>query len=101
VTKIESALITEGSVYSAEKNSDGTWAIYNKDKKTLGINGLPDYQLYIKGSVLSHNTIGGATPVDHNTAQCPYNVGECNFDTAIPWDMNYFRDWKTIDTTRR
>lgn len=45
-------------------------------------------QLFLKGSIISDNTIGGAsmTPL-----KCPYGAGSCTDQEAKRYDLNYFR----------
>ncbi|MBP8016581.1 hypothetical protein KAZ01_01100, partial [Candidatus Gracilibacteria bacterium] len=51
-----------------------------------GINAIN--QLYVKGGIVSDNTIGGA---NKNPPICPYNVNCDSNDTAKKYDFNYFR----------
>jgi hypothetical protein len=55
VTKIHASLITEGSLYSARRNG-AAWKLYNEDM--IATLSLPNYQLYIRGTLISRNTIG-------------------------------------------
>lgn len=93
MTRIQSTLIAEGSLYSGRRNG-GTWKLYNADKTSTA--DLPNYQLYIKGSVISRNTIGGAGVV--GTPHCPYTEGVCTYDQALRYDLNYFRDFQSGST---
>jgi len=52
---------------------------------------LPENQLYIHGSVMSRNTIGGA--LEFGGAVCPYNEITCDYTSAIKFDLNYFRNY--------
>jgi hypothetical protein len=82
VKKIESSIFTEGSLYSGDSKSD----LYNDT--TLEVTTLGENQLYIRGSLISRNTIGGSftTP-----ATCVYGEVNCTNTQSIPYDLNYFR----------
>lgn len=99
VTKIHASLIAEGSMKSAF--FPPTWSpyIYNQDKESI-IAWLPTYQLYIYGSIISNNTIGGSAN-NENLYRCPINEPDCNYDTAIRYDLNYFRDFQIFDALHR
>ncbi len=58
---------------------------------------LPTNQLYINGSVISRNTIGGSqkTPLS-----CPYTIEVCNKDDSAIYDWNYFRTYDKSASTR-
>ena len=96
VKKIESSIFTEGSLYSGlDKNN-----LYNGT--TAGVATLGENQLYIRGSLISRNTIGGSftTP-----ATCVYGETNCSNTKSIPYDLNYFRQTpptrsSTAPTTR-
>ena len=89
VTKIHSSLVAEGSLYSARRLA-GAWVLYNSDHNS--ITSLPNYQLYVKGSIVSHNTIGWAWVA--NTPKCPYIENTCTYDQSLRYDLNYFRDFQ-------
>lgn len=93
VTRIQASLFAEGALYSGYMNSPSSFDIYNADKVSAGSN-LPDYQLYLRGSLISHNTIGGSA-FSGSAPDCPYIEPNCNYDTAIRYDLNYFRDYQT------
>ena len=90
VTKVYSSLIAEGTIYSARR-SGGVWVLYNADHN--GITSLPNYQLYVKWSIVSHNTIGWAWL--SSAPKCPYTENACTYDQSLRYDMNYFRDFQT------
>jgi len=102
VTKIFASLVAEWTVKSAyvPPNPPG-WApyIYNEDKQAV-IRWLPPYQLYVKGSIFSNNTIGGAA---NNIwiVRCPIIEWSCNYNSAVQYDLNYFRDFQIFDSTHR
>lgn len=82
VKKIQASIFTEWSLYSwASKD-----ALYN-DIPTKILT-LPENQLYIKGSLISRNTIGWAT---QDSALCIYGETACGFTQALRYDLNYFR----------
>ena len=93
VTRIQASLFAEGVLYSGYMNSPSSFNIYNPDKISAGSN-LPDYQLYLRGSLVSHNTIGGSS-FTGSVPDCPYIEANCNYDKAIRYDLNYFRDYQT------
>ena len=95
VTKIQSSLIAEWSIYSARRLA-GAWKLYNADK--LSTTNLPNYQLYIKWSVISRNTIWGAGTAGN--PHCPYTetAATCTYDQALRYDLNYFRDFQSWAT---
>ncbi len=99
--KISANLIAERSIYSAGVAND-TKSLYYTRKSSVFLD-LPQNQLYIYGSVLSHNTIGGGTR--DGSAICPYTqtdiYGGCTYDTAIPYDWNYFRAYRNPGSTTR
>lgn len=85
VKVIESSLFAEGTIYSWTDKDH----IVNTTIQQVA--SLPENQLYIRGSVMSRNTIGGA--VQEFDAVCPYNEITCNYTTAIKFDFNYFRNY--------
>ena len=84
---VESYIIAEGSVYNGTSSSN----LYNDAKSKLS--SLPQSQLYIRGWVISHNTIWWATTDTVALGACPYTEGVCNRDTAIKYDLNFFRNY--------
>ncbi len=85
VTKIHTSIVAEWSIYSGAPGN-----LLNDTQAKL--TSLPDRQLYIKGSLISRNTIGGSAFV--TSASCPYNVTLCDRTTAIKYDFNYFRAFR-------
>ncbi|MBP9779752.1 hypothetical protein KBD33_03985 [Candidatus Gracilibacteria bacterium] len=83
--KIDSYLIAEGSVFSGLNSNN----LYNASKALLAA--LPQNQLYIRGGVISRNTIGGAFNVA--SSSCPYTESTCDYDKAIKYDLNFFRNY--------
>ncbi len=98
VKHIYSTLIAEKSIYSGVDPN----IIYNGTKENV-LSSLPPYQLYINGSVVSYNTIGGssndASFTDASAFRCPYFFTEaCNGTTALRFDFNYFRNYQASST---
>ncbi len=79
---IESSIFTEGSLYSGNSKSD----LYNDT--TAEVTALWENQLYIRGSLISRNTIGGSFTAP---ATCVYGETDCTSTKSIPYDLNYFR----------
>lgn len=98
VTKIHASLVAEGSLKSAFFPPTGAPYIYNQDKESI-LAGLPSYQLYIYGSIVSNNTIWWSA--NDERLRCPINEGNCTYDTAIRYDLNYFRDFQVFDSQHR
>lgn len=95
VKVIESSLFAEGTIYSWSGAGDIANATIQQ------VASLPENQLYVHGSIMSRNTIGGA--VESSAAVCPYNEIVCNYTSAIKFDFNYFRNYLsggTLATTR-
>lgn len=90
VTKIHSSLIAEWSLFSARR-AGNSWLLYNNDHNAATT--LPNYQLYVFGSIISHNTIGWAGVP--SVPKCPYTEAVCTYDQALRYDLNYFRDFQT------
>lgn len=83
--KIDSYLIAEGSVFSGLNANN----LYNASKALLAA--LPQNQLYIRGGVISRNTIWWAFNVA--SSSCPYTESTCDYDKAIKYDLNFFRNY--------
>ncbi len=93
VTKVVSSLIAEWGVFSAYfPSSTATGYTYYNATATWLLT-LPDRQLYIDGSVISHNTIGGAYGKTSGYI-CPFIETNCTASNAIRYDFNYFRDFQ-------
>ncbi len=94
LTRIESSLIAGWSLYSAyfPPSTQTDYIYYNTDASSIAI--LPDRQLYVHGTIISHNTIGGSNPGNGSAFICPYTEVSCAEDTAIRYDFNYFRDFQ-------
>ncbi len=95
VTNINALLFAEKSLLSGESQKAAN-RLYNDTADEVA--NLPKNQLHIFGTVVSRNTIGGASN-DIENMLCPYNVN-CIAATAPIYDFNYFRafDVKNIDT---
>jgi hypothetical protein len=51
--------------------------------------------------VISRNTIGGsAETITGRDGSCPYTEASCDRDTAVKYDLNYFRSYNK-DQNRR
>lgn len=87
VTDISATLFASKAVLSYD---DALWEI-GWDNATAD---LLKNQLYIFGSVVSLNTIGGA-----NSGKCPYYVGSCSESEAQKYDLNYLRRYFIDPTT--
>jgi hypothetical protein len=93
VKNIYSSLIAEWSIYS------GTWPanLYNNTKAK--VTNLPANQLYIRGILVSRNTIGWSTTNTISSGACPLALAVvCTRDTAIQYDLSYFRNHDGIAT---
>ncbi|MDP2103569.1 MAG: hypothetical protein Q8K26_01450, partial [Candidatus Gracilibacteria bacterium] len=90
-----------GGKIKISKNVSNIAAVLYADKSIIsGSSSIPYYsdtppniqtatgQLFIEGSIISDNTIGGAsmTPL-----KCPYGAGTCTDQEAKRYDLNYFR----------
>ncbi len=99
VKKIESSIFTEGSLYSGNSKS----ALYNDT--TAEVATLGDNQLYIRGSLISRNTIGGSFTTPSPTCVYGETTATCTPERSIQYDLNYFRQTpptrsSTAPTTR-
>lgn len=79
VTNIVGSYVLDGSIMSS---TTGTSGINVGDIATL------KNQLYIFGSLLSQNTIGGSRA---NPLKCPTFVATCDETTAQKYDLNFLR----------
>lgn len=92
ITRLMTSLVAEWSLYSVSVDTP-------KKDISLTLNdwiaddalNLPDRQLYIHGSIISHNTIGWSY-VDPPV--CPFTETNCTSSWAIRYDLNYFRDFQ-------
>lgn len=90
VKNIYSSLIAEGSIFSG----DSGWATgiprkYNDTREKILT--LPQNQLVIHGSVISHNTIGGSIVNATYDPTCPFGALSCDRISSLQYDLNYFR----------
>jgi hypothetical protein len=88
IKNIKISLVTEGSLLSGIMKTDNTLYLYNDTKQKLAF-GLPKTQLSIKGNVQTYNTIGGSAK--DGIQKCPIVETTCDRNTAIKYDLNYFR----------
>ncbi len=84
VKNIYTSIIAEGSIYSG----DSPGVFYNDTPSKLI--SLPTNQLYIYGTIISRNTIGGSSK---NPVSCPFTETNCTYDNALMYDWNYFRSF--------
>lgn len=104
VKKIVTSMIAEWSIYSGYPTSAPNILpvvsyLYNDIKSK--ITNLPSNQLYVYGTVISRNTIGGSAEAETGAnGSCPYLEANCDRDTAVKYDLNYFRSYNK-DVTRR
>jgi hypothetical protein len=88
VKKIYATLFAEGTIYSGEEFISGQLSPYYVRKTSL-FTDIPRTQLYVKWGVAGYNTIWWGSK--DGWAVCPYAIDTCNYETAIPYDWNYFR----------
>ncbi len=91
VKKIEASLVSDRTIWSGEEFLTGTLSPYVVNKKSVFLD-LPKNQLYVRGLLASYNTIWWSSR--DGGAICPTftrNDESCTYDTAIPYDWNYFR----------
>lgn len=95
VTNIDASIFTEKSLLSGEGEHaiDSQKRLYNDTAEELAK--LPKNQLYIRGSLFSLNTIGGASK-DSKNPQCPYYI-DCTGENAPRYDLNYMRSFDPRD----
>lgn len=94
VQQIYALVFAEGSLFSWVKTATGLIDSY----VLKGAFHIPQNQLYIKGLLISKNTISGARQVP---IVCPVVVNECNQTIAEVYDLNYFRTFDPLDPTQR
>lgn len=88
-------MFTEGSIYSGDDLTN----LYNDTTAEVALLSRDiTNQLYILGSIMSRNTIGGA--VQATAPVCPYDIA-CDNTTAIRYDLNYFRVYDNTDSSLR
>lgn len=81
VTNINSIIVTDRSIISWDKN------IFYTDNSSLNKN-----QLYIKWSVISHNTIWWASDIEW--FKCPFYItNSCDYTKSKRYDLNLFRNY--------
>jgi len=91
VKRIQSSLVAEWSVYSGFLPSSMSQIaqLYNPD--VMSTMTLPGNQLYVYGTIISHNTIGWAAQ-DGTAYACPYTEPICDRDHAVRYDLNFSDD---------
>ena len=72
-------------------------SVYNDSDPKRDV--LPINQLYINGSIISRNTIGGS---QKKPLSCPYIIdnSDCIKNTAAIYDWNYFRTYDKTAVSR-
>ncbi len=93
VKNVQASLVAEKTIWSGEEFISGALSPYFINKKSVFLD-IPKTQLYIKWFIASYNTIGGSSKTWG--AVCPVftkNDETCTYDSAIPYDWNYFRSF--------
>jgi hypothetical protein len=101
VKNIEASLVADGTIWSGEEFLTGALSPYVVSKKSVFLD-LPRTQLYVKWLLASYNTIWWAGK--DGWASCPVftrNWENCTYDTAIPYDWNYFRAYDSSVAANR
>ncbi len=91
--KIESTMVSEGTIWSWDEVVAWQLSPYISTKSSIFTN-IPRTQLYIRGSIVSYNTIWWSSK--SWWAACPSLVSlseSCTYDTALKYDWNYFRSY--------
>ena len=78
-------MFLEGSLYSGIDKDN----LYNGT--TEGVLTLGNNQLYIRGSLISRNTIGGSFTTPSPTCVYSETTVTCTPERSIQYDLNYFR----------
>lgn len=87
---IHAFIYAEWSVFSWKKESSGEkYYITHNPSSVPWTFSLPQKQLYIRGSVISKNTIGGTQ--QQGGRICPVFVQDCTLTKSKQYDWNYFR----------
>lgn len=94
VKEIYAFLYADWSIFSWEKDGLGNIVPY----VASGALNIPTNQLYLKGLLVSKNTIGGAQQVP---TVCPVVINNCNLTNSQMYDLNYFRTYDWSDPTQR
>jgi len=85
---IESYIVTEGSLFWGTDAAN----LYNDTRTEVG--NLPQWQLYVLGGIISRNTIWWAITDSVPAGACPYTETTCDWDVAIKYDLNFFRNYR-------
>ncbi len=94
VGRIYAFIYAEGSIYSWDKTA--TWLIVPYVAKWVW--NIPGNQLYIKGAIISKNTIWGSL---QSPPTCPVVIANCDALNSQIYDVNYFRTYDSTDLTQR
>jgi hypothetical protein len=93
VKQIYAFIYAEWSMISGEKSA-GAITPY----VLSGALNIPARQLYIKGLLISKNTIGWAQQVP---TVCPVVINDCTLTNSQIYDLNYFRTYDITDTSQK
>jgi hypothetical protein len=91
---IMSYIVAEWTVFAGDNSTN----LYNDTKVELA--NLPPKQLYILGWLISRNTIGGAMTETIARGACPFTEANCDRDSAIKYDLNFFRSYNKNPANR-
>ncbi len=96
VKNIKSSLVAEGTVYSGYLPSPMSQLATLYNPTVMSTMTLPGNQLYVYGTIISRNTIGGSAQ-NGNAYSCPYTEVVCTRDNAVRYDLNFFRGYDKQD----
>lgn len=89
VKRIYGFLYAEWSIYSGEKRSGQIWSYVES-----GALNIPANQLYLRGALISKNTIWWAL---QDPSVCPVVINNCTQTGSQIYDLNYFRTYDPGD----
>lgn len=93
VKRIYAFIYAEGSLFSGEKSA--TWAIV--PYVNSGSWNIPTNQLYLKGMLISKNTVGWA---QQSPSVCPVVINDCTSTIAEIYDLDFFRTYDYNDSSQ-
>jgi hypothetical protein len=94
VKQIYSFIYAEWTIYSWYKTNTGIITPY----VSLWVWNIPLNQLYVKGALISKNTIGWSL---QSPSVCPVVINDCTPTVAQLFDFNYFRSYDPNDSSQR
>ncbi len=94
VKRIYAFIYAEWSLFSGEKSA--TWAIV--PYVNSGSWNIPTNQLYIKGMLISKNTVWWA---QQSPSVCPVVINDCTPSIAEIYDLDFFRTYDSNDPLQR